>query len=294
MVETPNAHVATRLEQVAQLLAEQGANPYRVEAYRRAAATLRAVPVPVSEILRSKGMEGLERLPSIESSLARAIRDLATTGRLPMLERMRGESDPLSLLASVPGVGEKLAERLHYGLGIGTLEDLEAAAHDGRLENFAGIGPKRLAGIRDALGTRSGRVRRPAPATAPEDPPIEEVLSVDREYRVKGLRGDLALIAPRRFNPARKAWLPVLHTTRGERFYTALFSNTARAHRFGRTHDWVVLYVDGGREERQFTVITALRGAFKGKRIVRGREVECAQYYAGRTAARATPVAAST
>lgn len=289
MVETLNAQIAARLEEVARLLAEQGANPYRVEAYRRAAETLRGVRVPASEILRSQGIEGLEWLPGIGPSLARAIRDLVTTGRLPMLERMRGESDPLSALASVPGVGEKLAERLHHELGIGTLEELETAAHDGRLEQVAGVGPKRLAGIRDVLATRLGRVRRPPPVMADEDPPVEELLSVDREYRTKGRRGELRLIAPRRFNPAREAWLPVLHTTRGERHYTALFSNTARAHQFARTHDWVVLYADGGRDERQFTVVTGMRGTLKGKRIVRGREVECAQYYARRAVVREAP-----
>lgn len=293
MAEKLNAQVAGRLEEVVGLLAQQGANPYRVEAYARAAETLRRLPVPVSEILQSQGMPGLEWLPGIGPRLARAIRDLATTGRLPMLERMGGESDPLSLLASVPGVGDTLAERLHHDLGIGTLEDLESAAHDGRLENVAGIGPKRLAGIRDALATRLGRVRRPPPVTPAEDPPVEELLSVDREYRTKGRHGELRLIAPRRFNPAGKPWLPVLHTTRGDREYTALFSNTARAHQFGRTHDWVVLYVDGGRGERQFTVITARRGAFRGKRVVRGRELECAQYYARRAATSDPPAAVS-
>ncbi|HUL04140.1 MAG TPA: helix-hairpin-helix domain-containing protein [Gemmatimonadales bacterium] len=282
MAVTLNAQIAGRLDEVARLLAEQGANRYRAEAYARAAETLRQLAVPVSEILQSQGMVGLEWLPGIGPSLARAIRDLATTGRLPMLERMRGESDPLSLLASVPGVGETLAQRLHHELGIGTLHDLEAAAHDGRLATVAGIGPKRLAGIRDALATRLSRVRRPVAVPAAQDPPVEELLSVDREYRGKALRGELTLIAPRRFNIARKAWLPVLHTSRGERHYTALFSNTARAHQFGRTHDWVVLYVDGGRDERQFTVITPRRGSLAGKRIVRGREVECARYYATR------------
>jgi putative hydrolase len=122
---------------------------------------------------------------------------------------------------------------------------------------------------------------------------VEELLSVDREYRTKASRGELKLIAPRRFNPAGEAWLPVLHTTRGDHEYTVLFSNTARAHQFRRTRDWVVLYVDGALHERQFTVITAMRGALQGKRIVRGRELECAQHYARRAAARNAPAAVS-
>jgi DNA polymerase (family 10) len=108
---------------------------------------------------------------------------------------------------------------------------------------------------------------------------VDELLDVDREYREKTASGEMPGIAPRRFNPTGEAWLPILHTHRGERNYTALYSNTARAHELGRVRDWVVLYYDGGFDERQATVITSHRGALAGKRIVRGREQECFQYY---------------
>jgi putative hydrolase len=108
---------------------------------------------------------------------------------------------------------------------------------------------------------------------------VSEILDVDREYREQAAKGLLRTIAPRRFNPENKAWLPVLHTHRGKRHYTALFSNTAHAHAMGKTRDWVVLYYDGGRGERQCTLITAQRGPLEGKRIVRGRENECFDYY---------------
>jgi putative hydrolase len=89
----------------------------------------------------------------------------------------------------------------------------------------------------------------------------------------------LKKIAPRRFNPSGDAWLPVLHTTRGARHYTALFSNTARAHEQRKTGDWVVLYHDGRDGERQCTIITSEFGRLKGLRIVRGREDECEDHY---------------
>ncbi len=178
----------------------------------------------------------------------------------------------------MPGIGPTLATRLHDELDIDTLEELEIAAHDGRLRDLAGIGEKRLAGIRDALASRLGRFR-PAARAGPE-PDVAELLDVDREYRDKAARGLLRRIAPRRFNPSGEAWLPVLHTHRGGREYTAMFSNTARAHRLGRTHDWVVLYYDGHAGERQATVITSRWGDLEGRRIVRGREDECAGYYA--------------
>jgi hypothetical protein len=138
-----------------------------------------------------------------------------------------------------------------------------------------GFGDKRLAGIRDSLAHRLGRVRS-ATAAPLAAPPVAELLDVDREYREKAAAGELRRIAPRRCNPAREAWLPILHTVRGSRRYTALFSNTARAHRAGKTRDWVVLYVDGQARDQQFTVITASRGELRGRRIVAGRENECA------------------
>lgn len=274
-----NAEIAGRLEEVAQILAEQNANPYRLAAYRTAARTLRGWPEPVSEVVSRHGIEGLMRLPGIGQRLAPAIYQLVTSGRLPMLERLRGDSDPVELLSSVPGIGAKTAQYIHERLGVDTLEELECAAHDGRLERL-GLGAKRLAGVRDALAGRLGRVRQRAATESAAAPDIAEVLDVDRQYREEALRGSLPRIAPRRFNPRHEAWLPVLHTRRGERHYTALFSNTARAHELARTRDWVVLYYDGGgAAERQCTVITAERGALRGQRIVIGHESECLAYY---------------
>jgi hypothetical protein len=273
-----NRHIADRLQEVAWLLRDQGADPFRVNAYLHAAATVRRWPEPLGDVFRARGLEGLEALPAVGPSIARAIRELITRGRLPMLDRLRGAADPVTALASVPGIGRVFAERLHEQLGIDTLEQLETAAHDGRLATVAGFGTKRLAGIKDSLAHRLGRVRAPSAAALPvSGPPVAELLDVDREYRKKVAAGALQLIAPRRFNPTGAAWLPVLHTRRGSRRYTALFSNTARAHRAGKTRDWVVLYSDDGRRDDQHTVITAARGPLTGQRVVAGREAECVE-----------------
>ena len=274
-----NREVAARLDEVGRLLRDQGANRYRVDAYRRGADAIRRLSRRVSDILRDECLHGLERLPAIGPSLAQAIRALVETGRLPMLERLRGETDPIALLASVPGIGPLLAKRLHHDLAIDTLEELEAAAHDGRLATIAGVGEKRVAGVRDSLASRLGRIRPTGGGIAADEPTVAELLDVDHEYRTEAAAGRLRMIVPRRFNPRRQAWLPVLHTQRRDHQYTALFSNTARAHELYRTHDWVVLYVDGARGERQYTAVTARRGVLKGRRVARGREVECLAYY---------------
>jgi DNA polymerase (family 10) len=279
IAEKANAEMADRLEEVAQLLKDQGANHFRVQAYHHAAETLRHLDRPVADILQVEGVEGLQKLPGVGESLARSIRSLILIGKLPMLERLRGETDSAALLMTVPGIGRKFAERLHHELGIDTLEELEMAAHSGRISTLAGIGEKKLAGIKDSLAARLGRVRGQAPTAPAAEPTVEELLDVDREYREKAAAGELPTIAPRRFNPGGENWLPVLHTQRGERHYTALFSNTARAHQMRMTRDWVILYHDGGRGEHQCTVITSARGQLVGRRIVRGREDECSRYY---------------
>ena len=101
---------------------------------------------------------------------------------------------------------------------------------------------------------------------------VATLLDIDREYRECGANGELPVIAPHRFNPSDERWLPILHTTRGDRHYTALFSNTATAHRMHRTHDWVVIYRDGAGAEQQFTVVTEFKGPLARRRVVRGRE----------------------
>jgi len=272
-----NEFVATQLDRIAALLASQGANPFRVRAYHQGAATLRELDESVPDLLERGGQDALRELPHIGDSLARAIRDIERLGYSPMLHRLRGDVDPVRLLATVPGVGRRSAARLHDEHDLETLEDLEAAAYDGRLAQLPGFGPKRLAGVRAVLAQRLGRPWQPTERSA--DPTVAELLDIDREYREGAAAGTLPLIAPRRLNPGRRRWLPVLHATRGDRHYTALFSNTDRAHRLGRTHDWVVIFGDHGATDGQWTVVTNRTGSLRNRRVVRGRERECEDYY---------------
>lgn len=279
-----NTHVANVLEETAQLLEEQQANAFRVQAYRDAANTVRALERGVDDVLDAEGLAGLDRLPGIGQTLARVIDQIVTTGRFPMLERLRGGAHPIAQLASVPGIGVKLARRLRDDHGIATLEQLEIAANDGTLAHVAGFGEKRIAAIRDVLATRLGRrsrrgdVERTTTTRSPE-PPVAELLEIDHEYREGSKSGTLPRIAPRRFNPTHAKWLPILHATRDDTHYTALFSNTARAHERGMTNDWVVIYYERHGVEGQRTVVTATSGVLEGRRVVRGRELECALLY---------------
>jgi hypothetical protein len=281
-----NEAVAQRLLEIAGLLEAQEANPFRVQAYRRAAATVRGLDRPVVELLAEPGAVGLDTLPGIGEALARAIEQLARTGVLPLLERLRGGAGEADVYMTVPGIGPALATRIRDRLGIESLADLEVAAWDGRLLQVRGMGRVRVRGVRESL---AGRFRRrpvgqePARRGAqPGDPPVGELLDVDIEYRRRARSRTLPRIAPRRFNPSHRAWLPVLHTIRQGRHYTALFSNTARAHELGTTHDWVVIYRDD-HGDGQWTIVTARLGPLRSRRIVRGREKECQQHYAAAT-----------
>ena len=270
-----NQQVAERLREAAELLEQQQANPFRVGAYRRAAETVAALDEDVATLLEREGIEGLDALAGIGPVLALAIAQMVRTGRWAQLERLRGAVAPEQLFQTIPGLGPELAGRIHEHLDVDTLEALELAAHDGRLEQVPGIGPRRAAMLRATLAGMLARTR-PARRQRAVEPGVDLLLDVDREYREKAERGALPKIAPRRFNPSGEAWLPILHTERGDWGFTALFSNTALAHELRRVRDWVVIYFheDSG-PEGQRTVVTETRRPLAGQRVVRGRETEC-------------------
>jgi DNA uptake protein ComE-like DNA-binding protein len=269
-----NQVVADRLREAGDVLEQQQASPFRVRAYRQAAAAVERLPDDLRQVLQRGGVRALEDLPAIGPRIAEAIRQLLTTGRWGQLDRLRGTLEPEPLFQTLPGVGPALARRIHDALHVDTLEALEITAHDGRLAAVPGIGPRRAAMIRAGLAAALGRPRTRRPPSV--EPPVDVLLDVDREYRDRAAAGRLPRIAPRRFNPTGEAWLPVLHTERGEWHFTALFSNTARAHEAGRTGDWVVIYFQADtRPEGQRTVVTETRGPLAGQRVVRGREAEC-------------------
>ena len=108
---------------------------------------------------------------------------------------------------------------------------------------------------------------------------MSAILAIDACYR-EGAEADvLPRIAPRRFNEEGRAWLPILRSKRSGWSFTALYSNTARAHQFDRTHDWVVIHFERNDTAGQCTVVTEPRGLLRGKRVVRGRESECREHY---------------
>ena len=112
--------------------------------------------------------------------------------------------------------------------------------------------------------------------------PASELLDIDDEYAFKSTQRKLIQIAPKKNNPHNRAWLPISHTTRENRHYTALFSNSDHAHAMVTTKDWVIIYLEDHNHRGQhgrWTVTTSRFGKLRGKRIVRGREKACGIYY---------------
>lgn len=238
-----NDVVARCFDEIADLLQDRCSTDFRIATYRRGAAVLRELLSPVDVIFDDSGREGLEDIPGLSQSLALSIEKFLQTGLMPTLEVLRGNG---------------LAPRL--------------------MRSVENPRPRRVIHTGHAVNIRRS-VTLPEPRRDHDEPSVEQLLSIDAEYRQKSENDELARIAPRQFNPTGAKWLPILHTRRNKWHYTAAFSNTAHAHQERMTHDWVIIHRDAGEHSRHWTVITSQFGHLKDRRIVRGREAECGAFY---------------
>ncbi|HSG81404.1 MAG TPA: DNA polymerase/3'-5' exonuclease PolX [Gemmatimonadota bacterium] len=149
-------------EEIADLLEIKGANPFRVRAYRNGARTIETLSQSLESIIADETAR-LEDLPGIGKDLAAWIRELYQTGELGMLNDLRQEV-PAGLVEvmHIPGLGPKRARQLWDGLEITGIDELDAAARDGRLEELPGFGKtlqaRVLKGIEE-LRARAGRFK---------------------------------------------------------------------------------------------------------------------------------------
>jgi hypothetical protein len=103
-----NHAIAEQLSEIAGLLADQHAGEFRVRAYRSAAETVRTLSTPVRDILDHDGVDGLISLPTIGTSIANLIEQDLRLGRMPLLDRLRGEASAEQAFTTLPGVGPEL------------------------------------------------------------------------------------------------------------------------------------------------------------------------------------------
>ncbi len=160
-----NADITAVFNEIADLLEIQGANPFRIRAYRNAARILGDLPQE-ARVLVEKG-DNLTRLPGIGADLAGKIGEIITTGHCSLLDRLRRELPPaVTELLKIPGLGPKRVKALYHDLDVQTVEQLRRAAQDGRIRALHGFGEKTEQNILQAVQAHASQGRRFKLATA--------------------------------------------------------------------------------------------------------------------------------
>ena len=134
-----NAEVAAIFEKLADLLEIEGANRFRIRAYRKAAQTIANLPREAASMVVEG--EDLTELPGIGDDLAGKIAEIVTTGKLSLLEEVSKRVPPgLSDIVALPGVGPKRAKALYETLGVRSIDDLRKKTADEKLGRIPGVG----------------------------------------------------------------------------------------------------------------------------------------------------------
>lgn len=154
-----NSEIASIFDKVADLLEIEGANAFRVRAYRKAAQAVGTMPRSLADMVKSG--EDLSKLPAIGHDLADKIAEITRTGHLRMLEEVeRRTPGDLAELMDLPGLGPKRVHALQEMLGITGIDDLLRAARTGELRKLPGFGPKLQDQIFHTLTTRGSADKR--------------------------------------------------------------------------------------------------------------------------------------
>lgn len=199
-----NADIAARFDEIADRLEIQGANPFRIRAYRNAARTLGELPQDAGALL-AKG-DDLTRLPGIGEDLAAKVREIVETGRSSLLDRLRRELPPaVTELLQIPGLGPKRVKALYHDLEVQTVEQLYRAARDGRIRALPGFGEKTERNILHAVEAHVGQAHRFKLAVAAQYaeslvaflkrvPGVDEVAVAGSFRRMRETVGDLDIL----------------------------------------------------------------------------------------------------
>jgi len=154
-----NSEVADIFNEVSDLLEIEGANEFRVRAYRDAARTISGLPRSVREMLADG--EDLTELPGIGDDLAGKIEEIVETGSLEQLVEIRARTPPsLGKMLNIAGLGPKRVQTIHNELGVVTLDELQEAAQTGQIRELHGLGPKIEEKILEDLERQAGEEER--------------------------------------------------------------------------------------------------------------------------------------
>lgn len=141
-----NQELAQTLWKIATLLRDRADNPYRVRAYERGARALMGRRDDAVGVLRDGATPLRRRRGVLGDRLQRRLSELARTGRMEYFQELCADLPAyMGALMTAPGIGPRLAKRLHDTLGVTTAEELADAVLSGRAAGVSGVGPKRLA-----------------------------------------------------------------------------------------------------------------------------------------------------
>ncbi|QDT96189.1 DNA polymerase/3'-5' exonuclease PolX [Gimesia aquarii] len=181
-----NSEIARQFEELADLLEIQGANPFRLRAYRNAARTISGLPESIEDIAKNTPKE-LQSLPGIGKDLAEKIETIVESGTLPQLETLKEEipADVVRML-NIPGIGPKKVAFLFSELSIHSLDDLKAAAEQGVIAEQKGFGKKTAQIILEGLEhlNQAGNRVRLADAKAQSDEIIHDLQTLDSVQQI--------------------------------------------------------------------------------------------------------------
>lgn len=148
-----NAEIARIITRYADLLEIDGANPFRIRAYRNAVRFLDGTAYRMAELVQAG--RNLEELPGIGKIIAGKIETIVQTGALPQLAELEKRvPGGLADLMALPGLGAKRVAALWHDLAITSPDGLARALAAGKLDGFPGLGSKTLAHLRDALAAQ--------------------------------------------------------------------------------------------------------------------------------------------
>lgn len=158
-VNPTNTQIADKFDRLADLLEIEGANPFRIRAYRNAAARCRGLSKRLADMVEAG--EDLSELPDIGEDIAEKIAVLTDTGRLPLLEEVEARTPgALSDIMHIKGLGARKTAALHEKLGIESIEDLRKAVTEHRIRELSGFGEKSEKLIADALAKLEPEAKR--------------------------------------------------------------------------------------------------------------------------------------
>jgi DNA polymerase (family 10) len=154
------SEVAAVLEEICTLLELQGENPFRCQAYSKAARAIGQLEGSLADVVAAGN---LGDIPGIGETLRDKITLLVTTGKLPFYDDLKAKTPPgLREMLRLPGVGPKKVKALYDLLGIDDLEKLKKACSSGEVADLKGFGAKTQEKILEGiafLGELGDRVR---------------------------------------------------------------------------------------------------------------------------------------